>query len=143
MIIAILKSRYLRLGTIFFDSVKSFGLPMTYSIQKDNKTFLDLRPPTPLIDLYILCNWQVGFSEISYTSTMLLVLCSSVVQHVPTWPQMSLPCIDSLQDQLVTVRVVMEACQPPDTERGCVLFYRLETVRQKVTIFVKACKAYR
>ena len=29
------------------------------------------------------------------------------------------------------------------TERGGVLFYRLEKVRQKVMISVKACKAYR
>ena len=58
--------------------------------------------------------WQVRFSEISCTSTMLLVLCSSVVQDVTTWSQMFLPCIDSLQDQLVTVRVGMAACQPPD-----------------------------
>ena len=59
-------------------------------------------------------SWQVGFSEISSTSTMLLVLCSSVVQDVTTWSQMFLPWIDSLQDQLVTLGAGMAACQLPD-----------------------------
>ena len=64
-----------------------------------------------LVHLY---GWQVRFSEISCTSTMLLVLCSSVVQDVTTWSQMFLPCVDSLQDQLVTVGVGIAACQPRD-----------------------------
>ena len=123
----------------FVESCPSQVVPKIFSSFYDFGNMANERPQNGenghFITFVYYYSWQVGFSEISYTSTMLLVLCSSVVQHVPTWPQMSLPCIDSLQDQLVTVRVVMEACQPPDIDAKKPINYNVFIYHHYIVVF--------
>ncbi len=73
----------MNLNFFFVESCPSQDVPKKILSFYDFGNMVNERPQNGenchFITFVYYYSWQVGFSEISYTSTMLLVLCSSVV----------------------------------------------------------------